>query len=77
MNPSLQLKRPASWLRGLCETGATLTWAPNFGFALATERARDAELDGFRLDGCGDRCLMPRLQDFRDGDRAASLLSTK
>jgi acyl-CoA synthetase (AMP-forming)/AMP-acid ligase II len=44
------VKRPASWLRGLSETGATLTWAPNFGFALATERVRDAELDGVRLD---------------------------
>jgi acyl-CoA synthetase (AMP-forming)/AMP-acid ligase II len=44
------VKRPASWLRGLAETGATLTWAPNFGFALATERVRDAELQGVRLE---------------------------
>lgn len=44
------VKRPASWLRGLSATGATLTWAPNFGFALATERVRDPELDTVRLD---------------------------
>lgn len=48
--PQEFVKRPASWLRGLSETGATLTWAPNFGFALATERVRDEELDGVRLD---------------------------
>lgn len=48
--PQEFVKRPASWLRGLAETGATLTWAPNFGFALATERIRDDELEGVRLD---------------------------
>ena len=48
--PQEFVKRPASWLRGLAETGATLTWAPNFGFALATERIRDDEIDGVRLD---------------------------
>jgi acyl-CoA synthetase (AMP-forming)/AMP-acid ligase II len=44
------VKRPALWLRGLASTGATLTWAPNFGFALATERIRDDEIEGVRLD---------------------------
>lgn len=45
------LKRPARWLRGLSDTGATLTWSPNFGFALAAQRIRDGELDGVQLDG--------------------------
>jgi acyl-CoA synthetase (AMP-forming)/AMP-acid ligase II len=44
------VKRPALWLRGLAETRSTLTWAPNFGFALATERIKDAEIQGVRLD---------------------------
>lgn len=45
------VKRPALWLRGLAETGATLTWSPNFGFAMTAERVRDDDLDGVRLDG--------------------------
>ena len=26
------VKRPALWLRGLADTGANITWSPNFGF---------------------------------------------
>lgn len=44
------VKRPALWLRGLAQTGATLTWSPNFGFAMTAERVRDAEIEGVRLD---------------------------
>jgi acyl-CoA synthetase (AMP-forming)/AMP-acid ligase II len=44
------VKRPALWLRALSRTGATLSWAPNFGFALAARRVSDAELEGVRLD---------------------------
>ncbi len=45
------LRRPALWLKALPITEATTTWAPNFGYALATQRIRDQELDGVRLDG--------------------------
>jgi acyl-CoA synthetase (AMP-forming)/AMP-acid ligase II len=45
------VRRPALWLRGLAQTGATLTWSPNFGFAMTTERVRDEEISGVRLDG--------------------------
>lgn len=45
------IKRPALWLRGLADTGATLTWSPNFGFAITTQRARESEIEGVRLDG--------------------------
>jgi len=41
---------PALWLRGLSQTGATITWSPNFGFALAAQRARDEQLRDVRLD---------------------------
>jgi len=44
------VKRPAIWLRALSESGATQTWSPNFGFALATQRITDEELSGVRLD---------------------------
>lgn len=49
-NPVDFVRRPALWLRALSETRATQTWSPNFGFALATERATDEELAGVRLD---------------------------
>ncbi len=50
MNPFEFVKRPALWVRGLAATGSTVTWSPNFGFALAAERVSDDELDGVRLD---------------------------
>jgi len=52
MMPTLDfVKEPARWLRGLAATGATQTWSPNFGFALAARRVRPQELEGVRLDG--------------------------
>jgi acyl-CoA synthetase (AMP-forming)/AMP-acid ligase II len=50
LSPTDFVVRPARWLRGLHDTGATVSWSPNFGFALATERAAKAELEGVRLD---------------------------
>jgi acyl-CoA synthetase (AMP-forming)/AMP-acid ligase II len=45
------LRKPARWLQGLSDSGATVTWSPNFGFAVAAQRSRDADLEGVRLDG--------------------------
>lgn len=50
MRPLDVVRRPALWLRALEATGATTTWSPNFGYALAAERVRDAELEGVRLE---------------------------
>jgi acyl-CoA synthetase (AMP-forming)/AMP-acid ligase II len=44
------VKKPALWLTSLAATGATVTWSPNFGFALCAGRVRDEELVGVRLD---------------------------
>lgn len=44
------VKRPSLWMRGLSDTNATVSWSPNFGFALATHRVTDEELEGIRLD---------------------------
>ena len=44
------VRRPALWLRGLSDSRTTLTWSPNFGFALAAERVRDEEIQGVQLD---------------------------
>lgn len=49
LNPFDFVTRPALWLRGLSATGTTVTWSPNFGFALAAQRIRDEELAGIDL----------------------------
>lgn len=51
MEPTSFVRKPSRWLRALNDTGATTTWSPNFGFALAAERASDKDLGGVRLDG--------------------------
>jgi acyl-CoA synthetase (AMP-forming)/AMP-acid ligase II len=51
LNPVDFVKKPALWLRSLVDTGATVTWSPNFGFAITAQRVRDSELQGVRLDG--------------------------
>ena len=50
LSPHEFIRRPALWLRCLSDTRATITWAPNFGFAVTSQRAADNELDGVRLD---------------------------
>lgn len=50
LDPLDFVRKPALWLKGLSDTGSTLTWAPNFGFALAAERARDEEIQSVSLD---------------------------
>ena len=50
MSPHEFAAEPSRWLRGLSDSGATMTWSPNFGFALAAQRARNESLEGVRLD---------------------------
>jgi len=47
--PELFVARPALWLRALARHRATVSVAPNFAYALATERVRDEELEGCDL----------------------------
>jgi len=56
--PLMFLKRPSIWLRQLSETGAEITFAPNFAYGLCTTRVKDSELVGvdlsrLRVAGCG------------------------
>lgn len=51
MSPHDFVKRPSDWLRGLHETKATVTWAPNFGFALVAQRTDPAAVADVHLDG--------------------------
>lgn len=50
LSPQDFVRRPALWLRSLSQTGGTITWAPNFGFAITERKAEDRELLGVRLD---------------------------
>jgi acyl-CoA synthetase (AMP-forming)/AMP-acid ligase II len=50
LSPQEFVRRPALWLRCLSQTGATITWSPNFGFALTARKAQESELAGLRLD---------------------------
>jgi len=44
------VRDPGIWLRGLAAAGATVTWSPNFGFALAARKVTLEDLEGVRLD---------------------------
>ena len=47
--PTEFLRRPARWLSGMTDVGATITWSPNFGFALAAQRVAGDQLEGVDL----------------------------
>jgi len=70
MGPQDFVRQPSSWLRGLEAAGATLTWSPNFGFALAAQRAEESELAGLRLQGvrafwnAAERIHLKTMEDF-------------
>lgn len=49
ISPEVFLARPAIWLRAIARYRGTTSPAPNFAYALATERIRDEELDGCDL----------------------------
>ncbi|MEV6683839.1 amino acid adenylation domain-containing protein [Streptomyces sp. NPDC051130] len=49
LSPLSFVSDPMGWLRLVSETGATHTGAPNFGYALATRRARDEDVAALDL----------------------------
>jgi fatty-acyl-CoA synthase len=56
--PLLFLKRPARWLDALSRHRGTVSFAPNFAYALCVKRVKEVELKGldlssWRLAGCG------------------------
>lgn len=44
------IKRPAGWIRAMHNTGGTVTWSPNFGFAMTAQRTTEKDMEGIRLD---------------------------
>ncbi|HEX5760533.1 MAG TPA: fatty acyl-AMP ligase [Thermoanaerobaculia bacterium] len=49
VRPEHFVARPALWLRAISRYRATVSPAPNFGYALCTTRIRDAEMEGVDL----------------------------
>jgi len=49
ISPELFVARPALWLRALSRTHANISAAPNFAYALCTDRIRDEEMEGVDL----------------------------
>lgn len=83
--PLLFTKRPVTWLQALSRHRGTISYAPNFAYALATRRVRDHEIDGldlssWRVAGCGAEPIRPEtLEAFAQkaapaGFHAAALL---
>jgi fatty-acyl-CoA synthase len=62
--PLLFLKRPVSWFQAMTRHRGTVTYAPNFAYALCLKRIREKELDGIDLSswkvaGCGAEPIRP------------------
>jgi fatty-acyl-CoA synthase len=58
MSPMTFLKRPATWLEILSKHRGTITYGPNFSYAITAKRVRDRDLEGLdlscvRVAGCG------------------------
>jgi len=52
------VRRPGIWMEAISKYGGTITFAPNFAYALAERRTRDQDLEGLdlsrlRIAGCG------------------------
>ena len=51
-------RRPTMWMQAMSDYKASITFAPNFAYALAAKRSRDKDLEGLdlsrvRVAGCG------------------------
>ncbi len=62
--PLLFLKRPIAWLQALTRHKGTISFGPNFAYALCVKRIRDRELEGidlshWRIAGCGAEPIRP------------------
>jgi fatty-acyl-CoA synthase len=71
------LKRPEVWVRTLSEDRGTISFAPNFGYALTARRTRSTEgldLSAVRVLGCGAEPIQPdAIESFFERFGEASL----
>ena len=49
LRPTDFVKQPARWLKGLHDTESTITWSPNFGYAISAQRIKDRDIAGIDL----------------------------
>lgn len=72
LSPLDFVRRPVRWLQLLSEVGGTISFAPNFAYALACRRTTDDELhaldlSSWRVAGCGAEPIrLPVLQAFAE-----------
>ena len=57
-------RRPTMWMQAMHDDRGTITFAPNFAYALAAKRTRDRDLEGLdlssvRVAGCGAEPINP------------------
>ena len=70
--PLLFLKRPIRWLETISRLRATISFGPNFAYALCVKRVRDKDMQGldltsWRVAGCGAEPIRAgNLRDFAD-----------
>ena len=70
INPLDFIRKPAVWLKVIHDARATMTWAPNFGYAVAAQRIRQEETEGIRLDhvrgmwNAGERVHAATFEEF-------------
>jgi fatty-acyl-CoA synthase len=68
--PLLFLKRPISWFQAFTRHKGTISYAPNFAYALCLKRIREKDLEGidlssWRVAGCGAEPIRPEtLESF-------------
>ena len=68
--PLLFLKRPIAWFQAITRHKGSISWAPNFAFALCAKRIRERDLEGidlssWRVAGCGAEPIRPEtLENF-------------
>lgn len=72
LTPQAFVKRPADWLRAISRHRATVSFAPNFAYALCVRRVKDRDLEGldlscWRIAGCGGEPIhAPTLAAFAE-----------
>jgi acyl-CoA synthetase (AMP-forming)/AMP-acid ligase II len=70
--PLLFLKRPITWFQAITKHKGTISFAPNFAYALCVKRIRERELGGidlrsWRVAGCGAEPIRAEtLESFAD-----------
>ncbi len=70
--PLLFLKRPIRWLETISRMRASISFGPNFAYALCVKRIRDSEIEGldlscWRVAGCGAEPIRAgNLRDFAE-----------